>query len=564
MNTKWFFFPPDLDGQARLSGATGIHKAISQVLINRGVGTPEAALSFLNPDLSNISDPFTLPDMSQAVDRIKKAINNKEKIAIYGDYDVDGLTSTALLLYTLREFGTEPITFIPNRLKDGYGVHKSAIEKLKAQGASLIITVDCGTKSFEEILFARKLGMDVIVTDHHEAGEDKYNWPVVNPKRPQFNYPDKELAGCAIAFFLASALKKKLASDHLDLVALGTVADVVPLKGLNRVFTKFGLKQILTSTKPGIKSLTEVCGLKNEGLKTVHIAFRLAPRINAAGRLGEAEASLALLMTKNGERALELARQLDKYNSERQSLERGMLNEALEIIKCGNLQNNSSIVVSSEGWHPGVIGIVASKISEEYLKPSIVISVLDGVGKGSARSVEGLNIVEALEMSSGYLNHFGGHAQAAGLTLDSSNIESFRSEIESVCQQLLPKPKEAILNIDAIIDPKEITIKLAQEIELLEPFGEGNPEPVFSAGGFLVSETRIVGSNHLKMRLSYPGIPYKFDAIGFGMGHRKPEIGQTVSLAFTPQVNIWNGLSSLQLKLEDIGEDVYNNNKKKF
>jgi len=557
MDNLWFIRPADLEGQGRLSSAFGIEPVTAQILINRGFKEVEEVKSFLSPDLSSLPDPFFLPDMDRAVDRIVSAIKNNERIALYGDYDVDGITGVALLMRFLRKIGHEPLVFIPNRLSEGYGLHRSALETLKSKGASLVITVDCGVRSKNEIEFALANGMDVIVTDHHESDELPAGYILLNPKRPDAGLKEKEIAGCGVAFFLLTALKKKLGietdpQEHLDLVALGTIADVVPLTGINRIFAKFGMEEARVSMKPGVRTLINVSGLDGMQLKTGSVAFRMAPRINAAGRMGDAMLSLELLTTDDAALAREIALNLNKLNSDRQRIEEKALYEAIEHIERDNFHKRAAIVVASENWHAGVIGIVASKLVERYALPAVVIAAAEKRAKGSARSVGGLNIVEALGRCADVLERFGGHAQAAGLVVDTARIDSFRSRFEACCAEVSRSKEARRLSIDAEVLPKDISIKLTKEIGMLEPFGLGNPEPVLCVRNLKVASARIVGTNHLKLKLQATESGISFDAIGFGLGEKIPQIGQTVAVAFTPQMNEWNGYELLQLKIKEI------------
>jgi single-stranded-DNA-specific exonuclease len=563
MSSQWFIYPPDYSLQRSLAEPLGIGNACAQALINRGVKTAEAARYFLEPTIEDIPDPFIFPDMEKAVLRITSAIKNREKIAIYGDYDVDGISGCAILYRFFETIGIEPIVYIPSRLSEGYGLNLGAVGTLAKQGVKLIITVDCGTRSLSEVKEAKKQGVDIIVTDHHETQKTPSDQIVINPKRDDFEFDDKNISGCAIAYFLAEALKKHQNSigmlvtnagalDSLDLVSLGTIADVVPLTGLNRLFAKLGLKMAAASKKAGIRALIKTCGLKDTPLKTGHVAFRIVPRINAAGRLGDASLSLKLLTTGNQETAEDIANQLEKLNALRQGMEEKVLNEAADIIERAGLGSRPAIVVSSDKWHPGVIGIVASKLAERYLVPAVVITFANGSGRGSARSVPHVNIVQILDKASHLLERYGGHAQAAGLSIHVSKVREFQKAFERSCEETGAVKKPPELTVDAAIPAEDLTPSLAREIEMLEPFGLGNPEPVFCVNDFTVAEQRIVGANHLKIKLMHIPSRNRFDSIGFGMKNKMIETGSTVKVAFTPQMNFWNGLASLQLKIKDI------------
>lgn len=561
---KWSVHPSDTESASQLSKALGVTPCTAQILMNRGLSDAKDAQRFLRPDLSQLTDPSFLPDMDLAVERIVRAIKKKESIALYGDYDVDGITGVALFTRFLRSLSVEPLVHIPNRLTEGYGLSNSGLEELKKKGVSLVITVDCGTRSKKELAHARELGLDVIVTDHHEVEELFEHNILLNPKRPDVKESGHELAGCGVVFLLLMALRKRLRDeglfegalpnlkDHLDLVALGTIADVVPLTGMNRIFAKFGMEVTRTSTKPGIRSLITVSGLDGQPIRTGNIAFRLAPRINAAGRMGDSLPSFELLTTDDPAAARDIALQLNKLNGLRQSVEEKALGEAVEHIEENHLHTRAAIVVADKRWHAGVIGIVASKLVDRYGLPAIVISSLDKRSKGSARSIQGINIVEVLSRCSDLLERFGGHAQAAGIIVDDENIEAFRTKFEACCAEVIV-PEEALeLDADVEIAPQDMTKELARELELLEPFGIGNPEPTLLAHGLKVVSARIVGGGHLKMKLASPGTKIVFDAIGFDLGDRISEMNGTVSAAFIPQMNVWNGIESLQLKIKDI------------
>lgn len=557
MDNHWFIHKADPDGRRRLSAALGIEQVTSQILINRGFKEVSDAKKFLEPALSDLPHPSFLPDMARAVERIAAAIENKERIALYGDYDVDGITGVALLTRFLRSVGVEPIVFIPNRLAEGYGLHRTTLASLKAKGAGLVITVDCGTRSAKEIEFAKANGLDIIVTDHHEAGEVSGDHVMLNPKCANVDPNFREIAGCGVAFFLMMALKDRLhiepnIEEHLDLVALGTIADVVPLTGINRVFAKFGMEMATISAKPGIRSLIGVSGLEGTPLKAGNIAFRLAPRINAAGRLGDAYPSFELLTTDDARSARTIAQTLGKLNADRQRVEEVTLGEAIGRIEKENLHKRPAIVVANEKWHAGVIGIVASKLVDRYALPAVVISAIDKKSKGSARSVAGLNMMDALSRCSGLLERFGGHAQAAGLVVDTSKIDAFRSQFEMSCAELSPLVEKKRLAVDVLVEAKDLSMKLAEEFERLEPFGLGNPEPVLCAHDLVVVGSRIVGTNHLKLRVACKKTNISYDGIGFGMGDQALKSGQSISMAFTPQINEWNGYKSLQLKIREI------------
>jgi single-stranded-DNA-specific exonuclease len=562
--TSWSIASPDPSLQQELSSALGVHPITAQIMINRGVECAEDGRVHLMPALKSLPDPFLLPDMSVAVDRIARAIRDKENIAIYGDYDVDGITSSALMVCFFRMLGVDVRVYIPNRLREGYGLSVDAINKLKEQGIDLVITVDNGTRSVSEVGIAKDLGLDVVVTDHHEVeGPLPEAIAVVNPKRPESEYPHRDLAGCGVAFALTMALRKKLRDegllpdpepnlkDYLDLVAIGTIADIVPLVGVNRTLTKFGINRMMENPRPGVKSLLKVGGLDPaRGLSSGQIAFRIAPRINAAGRMGEAYPALECLIADDQGQADALTGELDRANAERQRVEERILNEALKDDGFKMAEKGHAVVVASPRWHPGVVGIVASKLAETTKKPSAVIACSGGIGKGSVRTSAGVNVMGALSRAADMLDRFGGHEQAAGFTIDVRRIDEFRERFSSACAEFASQKEGPVLSVDAEVDASNIDDRLVYEISQLGPYGTGNPEPVLCCGDLKVEDASIVGSNHLRLKVS-DGRTY-FSAIGFGMADLIPDLKSDSLIAFVPQHNEWNGNVSIQLKIKGI------------
>jgi single-stranded-DNA-specific exonuclease len=559
MITSWTINKHDPESCKVLVDALNIHPVIAQILINRGIGGAEEAKRYLMPDLAALPDPFLLPDMSRAVDRIVKGLGEGEKIAVIGDYDVDGVASTALLVHFFRAIGVEVEVHIPHRVTEGYGLNDEAIDRLKERGANLIITVDNGTRSIAELERARSLGIDVVVTDHHEVGDAlPQAVAVINPKRSDSKYPDSTLAGCGVAFMLVMALRRRLRDEgkligngpnlkeHLDLVATGTVADIVPLTGVNRVLTKFGLNEALRTNKPGLRALMEICGLpdKTGFVRAGHVAFRIGPRLNAAGRMDNAYPSLECLTTEDPKRARELAALLDTTNANRQQLEESILRDALSK-KVVNDERRKSIVVSSTGWHPGVIGIVASRLARMMNKPSVVIACENGVGKGSVRTAGDIDLMKVLSDSSDLLDRFGGHQQAAGLTIDVQRIDEFSRRFDmACCAQGLG---ETAMHIDAEVEPEEITDQLVHELSHIEPFGQGNPEPVFCSPKLTIAEMSVVGGKHVRLTLTDG--TRRFSGIAFDMVDEREHMAGQPLLAYTPQFNTWNGRTTIQLKV---------------
>lgn len=563
---QWSIKPPDYKLRDELSRELGIHPVTAQLLINRNISECTAARNYLSPQLSSLPDPYSLPDMDRAVDRIVDAIRKDERIAVLGDYDVDGVTSVALLVRFFRELGVKLDVHIPHRLDEGYGISVDAITRLKEMGIDLVITVDNGTRSVAEVEIAKEMGLGVIITDHHEVDGDLPDaCAVVNPKRTGSNYPDKNLAGCGVAFMLLMGLRRRLREvdmlsipepnlkEHLDLVAIGTVADIVPLNGVNRTLTKFGLEGVPRSSKCGVRALMEVSGLNNEScvVRAGHVAFRIAPRLNAAGRLGDAYSALECLTTIEEDRAMELARFLDRTNAERKVVEERIFSEALKSMDLHGFDPlRAALVVSSPGWHPGVVGIVASKLARQTGKPSAVIACERGIGKGSVRTAGDVNVVEALSKVQHLLDRYGGHAQAAGFTIDARRIDDFRVSFGEACASLASHDIKIGFVVDAEVDADAIDDQLVGEISMLEPYGAGNAEPLLCTRSLRLVDEAVVGVNHLRLRLTN-GREY-FTAIGFDMADVKGSLDEKPIIVFVPQHNTWNGQTSIQLKLKAI------------
>jgi len=562
----WTILPQQPHHTSRLEKELHISPLLSTLLVNRNITDPESAKRFLSSTLQDLRSPFLMKDIKKASRRIIEAIHHKEEICIFGDYDVDGITGTALLKLFLASLGAKVSFYIPNRLKEGYGLNISALEKIHAQGKFLIITVDCGTSDYEEISFAREQGMDVIVTDHHEVPEkipDAY--AVINSKQKECEFPFKHLAGVGVAFYLIIALRKILREEgfwtkggypnlreYLDLVALGTVADIVPLVEENRIFVKHGLETLNLSTRLGIKALIRASRLEDIPLTPNLISYRLAPRINAAGRMGKADKGVILLTTSDSAEAENIAKELDEDNMQRQQIEKTIFNEACRIIEESEEgTNQKAFVLDSPDWHPGVIGIVASRIVEKYYRPTILIALDGNIGRGSARSIEAFHIYDGLKESEDLLEGFGGHEAAAGLTISRDNISKLRAKLNYLAEKTL-SPEDIIpkLYVDTEIPLTHINESLIQEIQALAPIGADNPEPLFVSEIISVKNCRIVGNGHLKMWIGNGG--NNFDAIGFGMGKVIPDPDSEIRIVFIPEINIWKGIKRLQLKIKDI------------
>jgi single-stranded-DNA-specific exonuclease len=565
MKLKWeLSSEPDQVLLDQLASELSLPPVAARMLIRRGITTKAEAEEFLSPSLENLLDPFLLPDMEKGVDRIIRALRNREKMMIFGDYDVDGITSTALLFLILNKLGAEVTYYLPNRLIEGYGLSEDGIQEAQKRGVSLIITVDCGITAVEEISFAKDKGIDTIVTDHHEPKEVlPQASAIINPKAiKDGQYQGGDLSGVGVAFKLAQAIYRRLTQDereleeHLDLVALGTTADIVPLVGENRILTKFGMAQIARTSKPGLKSLIFVSGLLGQRIGTGQVVFILAPRINAVGRLGDADLAIKLLTTRDESKAAEMARLLDEENQRRKNIDETTLREALEMIETDvNLATDKAIVLASSGWHQGVIGIVASRLVERYHRPTVMIAVDGEEGKGSARSIPGFDLYEAIRGCEEYLIRYGGHKYAAGLSISPEKIEPFRKKFKKVSDQsltaddLIPR-----LIIDSELELEQINPELLRVLDLFAPFGPQNMRPVFFSRNLHVwGEPYVVGNNHLRMRVKKDG-PV-FDCIGFGMGDLAKILcmkGIRIDLAYVAETNVWNDTYKIQLRLKDL------------
>jgi single-stranded-DNA-specific exonuclease len=563
MTNNWIINTADPTKVGLLAEELGIHPITAGILLGRGVTSADDARTYLNPELSNLPDPFELPGMAEAVKTIGDAIEHKKGIAIFGDYDVDGVTASALLALFLRSIGTDPIVMLPSRSGHGYGLAPELIDELQGMGTELLITVDNGTKSIDEVAHARSIGMDVVVTDHHDVGNVKPDAnALVNPKLIAKGSPIEDLCGCGVVFMLTLALRKTLREKgllpdpepnlkrHLDLVALGTIADIVPLTGINRILVKHGLFEMSKTTKPGIQSLLRISGTNPLDIKPGSISFRIAPRINAAGRVGEADAALELMLSEDTASADVIAKELDRANSKRQKLEERVVKDVEKRIRENEaFDNQAGLVLHSRNWHIGVLGIVASKISRKHKKPTVIITAEGEPARGSARSANDIDLGVALEKCSDLLIRFGGHRMAAGLSINFDDIDEFARRFDEACRELTPETPPGI-NIDAIVAPDDITMDLVNELSSCQPFGSGNPEPVFAMEGMDIVDRRIVGDNHLKLKLGFGN--QCFNAIAFGLGDAVPKDATKVSIVFVPEINTWNGTSSVQLRIKDI------------
>ncbi len=565
MKKEWVILKPDPKRVSFLSQSLKISPLLATLLVNRGMDELHEAHKFLLGELKDLPSPFLMKDMKKAVDRIIRAMEAHESIYIYGDYDVDGVTATSNFLNFFKELGISVGFHIPHRLREGYGLHTDALKEIQKKGGKVVITADCGISNVKEALAASELGIDLIITDHHIVPPELPEaHAVLNPLRKDSDFPDLYLAGVGVAFNLMIALRQSLRErgyfetrkepnlrNYLDLVALGTVADMVPLKGSNHILVKEGLKILSTQRRHGIKALIEVSNIQKETIGTYEIAFQLAPRLNAGGRLSTAEIGVKLLTTQDSLAALELAQKLDSENSQRRFLQEETLGQAIQMIEKNHYDQSKAIVLSSPLWHAGVIGIVASKIVEKYYRPTCLIAEQEGVGKGSCRSIEGLHLLEALRECSDYFSNFGGHKAAAGFSMPLKNISLFRDQFEKVVSQKLTDsdfiPK---IKVDMELTLKDIEAGLLDEIEKCAPFGMGCPEPLFISYDFKVQRAQVVGQKHLKLYLE--GEDRYHEAIGFHMAESFQDASKIKGIVYSPSWNEWQGQQSIQLKLKNI------------
>lgn len=558
MIKKWEFYNSDEKLVDEICERYNLNKVIGKIIVNRHVVNDEDVRIFITPTRDDFHNPFLFKGMDIAVDRIIKAINNKEKILIYGDYDVDGITSTTVLKKYLMDRGISVDTYIPNRLHEGYGLNKKAIDTIKERNIDLIITVDCGISAIEEVDYAVRLGMDIIVTDHHEVGEKLPNaLAVIDAKRKDNTYPFRALAGVGVVFKLIQALSIKLEIKpeeylkYLDLVCVGTISDIVPLEGENRTIAKLGLMLIKVTRNLGLRELIKSSGYKEIDSNT--ISFGVAPRINACGRMGHEEEALKLFLAEDLESATKITKELNEYNTLRQSTEKAIYEEAVQQIEKNRLDENNSIILGGKGWHHGVIGIVSSKVTDKYYKPSILLSFEDNIAKGSGRSVPGFDLYEGLAKCEDLLEKYGGHSMAVGLTLKKENLENFKERFEQIAKEKNIKELVPIIYIDDELKLKDINMDLVKSISILEPFGEANKVPLFLIKNLKIDSIRALSEGrHLKLTLRDEN--FVINAIGFELGYLAEEyrIGDRIDVVGTLEINSFNGFSSIQINMKDI------------
>ena len=527
----------------------------------RGHSGVEPAKEFLRPRLERLHSPHSLPDAEIALDRLIRAVRESETVLIHGDYDVDGICATTLLTRSLRYFGAKPVPFIPRRLEDGYDLSEAGVRAAREVGARLVVTCDCGTSALEPIRALCESGIDVIVTDHHLPGGPLPDClAVLNPKRPGSTYPDRDLAAVGVAFKLMLALAEKLGANAnpvynmLDLVALATIADVAPLRGENRIFARYGLRLMAETPHQGLRALMRASGVEGRPLTAGRVGFLLAPRLNAVGRLDHALRGVQLLLSEHEPEANRLARELEEMNRRRQEIDRATLEAARKRVDSLDLDNTYGIVLAEQGWHPGVIGIVASRIVEETARPTVLIALDGDVGKGSGRAPMPFNLHAGLVECRDLLVRFGGHPAAAGVTIQASRVDEFARRFNDVARaRLTPEDLYPELRIDAEISIDEVTDELETLLRHFEPFGVGNPSPVFASREVrLAAPARVVGTDGLKLRIA--GSVRDRDALGWGMGELAPELGPdaTLDIAYRIERDTYQGETRLQLRLADV------------
>ena len=572
-NRQWVIEPAD-DRCEQLAKSLKVSPLLAQVLINRGIIDIEEACVFLRPKLTELIDPSRMPGIESAVQRIKQAVTDREKITIYGDYDVDGITGVAILWQVLTLLGADVDYYIPHRIDEGYGLNAEAIGTLAKSGTKLLVTVDCGITAFESAELAAQLGLDLVITDHHQRDlELPQAAAIVHPAMEE-SYPNQDSAGAMVAFKLAWAIANKFNPGRkleprlrdfmlsaTSLAAMGTVADIVDLRGENRVLTSYGLKALPDCKLSGIEALIETAGLTGHSLDSFHIGFRLAPMLNAAGRMGHARLAVELLTSDSHIRSMQIAEYLKEQNVQRQQCERKIFKQACEMIVERDLNHpdRKSIVLASENWHTGVIGIVASRIVDKYYRPTIMINAADaedGIAQGSGRSIPGFCLLSAIRACSQHLNNFGGHKMAAGIRIETEKIDQFAAELEDYAKQNLNENDVAAkLHIDAAVPLETFRMETVRELQLLGPFGQGNPEPTFVTKGVrLASPPRRVGAGREHLQLAITDNTAAIRCIGFRFGKLEKKLleNEYFNVAYQPQINTYNGNSNVQFVLTDI------------
>ena len=562
MKKNWQICEADNEKIEEIKNKYELNTLLATILVNRNITEEKVIRKFLKPTRQDFYDPYLIKDMEKAVERILKALDKQEKVTIYGDYDVDGITSITVLKSFLKDIGLDTNYYIPNRLNEGYGLNKKAIEKIVNDGCNLMITVDCGISGIEEINYANELGIETIVTDHHEAGNELPNaLAVIDNKRKDSTYPFRELAGVGVVFKLIQAIGMKLGLPeesylkYLDIVCVGTISDIVPLVDENRIITKLGLMLVKQTRNLGLRSIIQASGYKEVNSST--ISFGVAPRINACGRMGKAEDALKLFLSNNINEVNQLTNQLNTYNRERQETEKEIFEEAVKTIEKEKLEEKNVIVVGGEHWHHGVIGIVSSKITEMYFKPSILLSYEDGQAKGSGRSIPGFDLHEALMNCLDSIEKFGGHSMAIGITINKKDLPRFKEKLEEIAKIRKVNEITPVIYIDAKINLNDINKDMVESLAELEPFGEANKMPVFGFKNLKIDSIRSLSEGkHLKLTLKDNNTI--INAIGFNIGALAEEyrIGDRVDIAGTLEINRFNGAENLQINIQDIMKSI--------
>lgn len=568
MNYKWNYEAPDAataEAEAELANALGIHATLGKLLFDRGITTVQQARHFFRPQLSELHDPFLMDDMQTAVDRLNKAMGRKERIMVYGDYDVDGCTAVALVYKFLQQYYSNVDYYIPDRYEEGYGISRKGVNYAAETGVSLIIVLDCGIKAIDEIAYAKSLGIDFIICDHHVPDETlPCAVAILNPKRRDNHYPYTDLSGCGVgfkfmqAFAQSNGIEFNKLTSLLDLCAVSIASDIVPIMGENRILAYHGLRCLNTNPSIGLQAIVEVCGLSDRELTMNNIIFKIGPRINASGRMQNGKEAVDLLVEKDFSVALEKAGRINLYNEARKDLDKQMTEEAIDRVKdLPGLNERRSIVIYSEDWHKGVIGIVASRLTEQYYRPAVVLTRSEGMATGSARSVSGFDVYKAVQSCADLLENFGGHTYAAGLTLPVENVEEFSRRFEAyVTEHILDEQTEATLDIDALIDFKDVTFRYYQQLRRFAPFGPSNPKPVFCTKKvYDYGTSKVVGrgQEHIKLELVDNKSNNVMNGIAFGQSSqvRYIKTKRAFDICYTIEENT-HKRGEVQLQIDDI------------
>ncbi|MGE8206121.1 single-stranded-DNA-specific exonuclease RecJ [Heyndrickxia sp. NPDC080065] len=557
--TRWIVRETKEEAVNQLVNQLNITPLVATLLVNRGITVIEEARTFLYGEGESFHDPFLLLNMESTINRIRLAIDKGEQILVFGDYDADGVTSTSVMMTVLQDLGAKVEFYIPNRFTEGYGPNEKAFRYAASIGVTLIITVDTGIAAIHEANVAKELGMDLIITDHHEPGPVLPNaFTIIHPKLPESNYPFKELAGVGVAFKLAHALYGKVPEHLLDLVSIGTIADLVPLHGENRLIVKKGLKKLAESNRPGIRSLLEISNTSISDINEETVGFVIGPRLNAAGRLGSADPAVELLLSDDKTTAMNIAEEIDALNKERQAIVNDITNEAVKMVETTpELKNSSVLVIGKEGWNAGVIGIVASRLVDKYYRPTIVLSFdsSTNMAKGSARSIAGFDLFKNLSTCRDILPHFGGHPMAAGMTLNIDNVLDLRSRLNEIASDILTKEDFIPLTeIDACIPIEDIHLESIQQMNLLQPFGMANPKPKVLLENVSINQIRQIGADNKHLKVVFEKSDAQLDGVGFGLGDYSTQISPlaTVSVIGELAINEWNNIRKPQIFLKDM------------